>query len=640
MNARKRLILSAVLLAACDAGTPVAEDPIEFEPVPDGPAAQQFLPGEPSLLTASGSDWWPRIEGDRVAWYRSAPAAEQGLWRMDLATGDREHVWAGEMRGPFALRDGRVYWGGTDALRVHDPASGIQVLSDQWYNYAWIDVSDRYVTGIARVGSDRPFYLDRVTGAEAWIPTPTAVQAAHGWGEYLSWTDRRDGLHIAQHFLLHIPSGTETRVTDQSELLTAVNAEMEDGRLAYFDRRYCPGGISVYDVATGATTGVPLGSSCPAVAALQGDVLVTYHPDATWPSMAVVVRDLETGAEAELPLAGNASRRVDADLDGTRMVFTTAEGLALVELAPPPAPVALAGGPYEGMEGRSLLLDASASTSAAALPGELHFSWTFGDGSGAEGPQVEHAWADDGTFTATVTVTDPLGQSSTASARVVVENAPPDVQANTLIQPRSFRAVEGSPIPLRPAFSDPGADDAPWSWAVFVDGERLESGSVAEQGTLPEVVWTPESAGDHTVRVEVLDADGGLGGAELRFLVSEPEPTVRALRVWAGSGTQNNAPAPESNGRLPVMVMGAPDLPVGQHDLASFRAGPAGASPIEDGDGLGRLGDFNGDGFPDVLLHFRMRDTGLSAGDTEVCVVGDSELGAVQGCGPIRIAGS
>ena len=642
MNARKPILLLAVLVAACDSTSPVADESRAPDPLPQEPAAaRQLLPGEPRLLTVSGDDWWPRIEGDHLAWYRNAPADEQGLWRMDLTTGEAERVWAGSIDSPFALRDGRVYWGADDALRVHDADSGaVEILSDQWVEYGWIDVSDRYVTGIARVGSDRPFYLDRSTGEEAWIPAPTAVPAAHGWGEYISWTDRRDGLRIGQHFLLHIPTGTEVRVTDQGELLSAANAELENGRLAYFDRRYCPGNVSVYDLEDATTTVVPLGVDCPTVAALQGDLLVTHHPSPSWPGLALAVRDLVTGEAAEIPVVGNATRRIDADLDGTRLVYTTAAGLALVDLAPPPPPVADAGGPYRGLEGDPLLLDASESSTATGAAGTLDFWWSFGDGAAADGPQVEHSWVDDGWYTATVTVTDGLGRSTSATAPVEILNVAPKVEANTLILPARMRVTAGSPLVLRPAFSDPGAEDGPWSWAVFANGARVASGNVAEQGVIPDVAWSPEAAGDWTVRVEVMDADGGLGGAEMRVLVGEPEPEFRVIRLWAGSGSQNAAPAWNSNGRLPIVLMGSGEIPVGRLDPASFRAGPAGAEPMVDGDGIARMGDFNGDGFPDMLLHFRMRDTGLARDDTEICLHGQSEIGEVRGCSPIRIGGS
>lgn len=89
-------------------------------------------------------------------------------------------------------------------------------------------------------------------------------------------------------------------------------------------------------------------------------------------------------------------------------------------------PIPDAGGPYAGFVGKSITLDASASSDTEGDP--LTFSWNFGDGSPvtepSASPTVAHTYAEPGTFTASVTVTDALGNYKPA-AKATVEVAVP-----------------------------------------------------------------------------------------------------------------------------------------------------------------------------------------------------------------------
>lgn len=78
-------------------------------------------------------------------------------------------------------------------------------------------------------------------------------------------------------------------------------------------------------------------------------------------------------------------------------------------------PVANAGGPYTGVVGQVITLSANASTGQ-----NLSFTWNFGDGTGATGPVVQHVYAVPGSYVVTVTVRDPLNQSSSAQTTAVI----------------------------------------------------------------------------------------------------------------------------------------------------------------------------------------------------------------------------
>ena len=58
------------------------------------------------------------------------------------------------------------------------------------------------------------------------------------------------------------------------------------------------------------------------------------------------------------------------------------------------------------------------------------------------------------------------------------------------------------------------------------------------------------------------------------------------------------------------------------YDVAIVGFGPAGALPIHRK--LGHLEDVNDDGITDLVTHYRAEGSGVSAGDTEACVTGET----------------
>lgn len=66
--------------------------------------------------------------------------------------------------------------------------------------------------------------------------------------------------------------------------------------------------------------------------------------------------------------------------------------------------------------------DASASTDDGEVTA---YSWNFGDGQYAEGPEVRHRWLYSGTYNVALTVTDNDGGASTHVQQIRVEGGPP-----------------------------------------------------------------------------------------------------------------------------------------------------------------------------------------------------------------------
>ncbi len=172
--------------------------------------------------------------------------------------------------------------------------------------------------------------------------------------------------------------------------------------------------------------------------------------------------------------------------------------------------------PASGEESKPITFQAFASDSGAA--DTLSFSWDFGDGSpGVHGPQVTHAYADDGDYTVTVTVRDDAQAATQASRPVRVSNLPPLPEP---LEPQSIQAGQELRVQLR-ASDVAGAED-PLSWTL-VEGP----GSLTPEG---QYSWTPPrgSAGEFVVRARVADDEGG--SSELLFRITVSNVTISRPR--------------------------------------------------------------------------------------------------------------
>ncbi len=95
---------------------------------------------------------------------------------------------------------------------------------------------------------------------------------------------------------------------------------------------------------------------------------------------------------------------------------------------------------------------------------------------------------------------------------------------------------------------------------------------------------------------------------------------------------------PRSKGMVAVAVLGSDKFDVTTIDVFSTRFGPDAAAPItsradgEDGDDEidednAGFKDVNGDGIPDLVLHYRIKDSGIKCGDTMVVLTGKTKSG-------------
>jgi hypothetical protein len=96
-----------------------------------------------------------------------------------------------------------------------------------------------------------------------------------------------------------------------------------------------------------------------------------------------------------------------------------------------------------------------------------------------------------------------------------------------------------------------------------------------------------------------------------------------------------NSINPSIEGVLPVATLGSDSFDVADVDVTTLAFGPSGA-PFEHSQGP-HFEDLNGDGFTDLMVHFRVEETGIEFGDRMACLRGETFDGtSFSGCDAVR----
>ncbi len=144
---------------------------------------------------------------------------------------------------------------------------------------------------------------------------------------------------------------------------------------------------------------------------------------------------------------------------------------------------------------RTLLLNQSYQFGADAQGRDLTYSWDFGDQSSASGTAVNHAFQSNGNYTVSVTVTDPLGQRSTASTQISV--LPPAPQATFSFSAGYYGNVY---FDASNSSADSSTSIAYYDWN-FGDG-------ATDQTSYSQDAHTYSYSGSYTVTLTITDATG------------------------------------------------------------------------------------------------------------------------------------
>ena len=162
---------------------------------------------------------------------------------------------------------------------------------------------------------------------------------------------------------------------------------------------------------------------------------------------------------------------------------------------------------------------AIATLSATATdPGNnLTYTWNFGDGSNSvAGQTVNHIWADNGTYTASLTVTDTYGASTVETLLLNVNNLAPNVSAGA-----DIITDEDTAITFNGNFTDSGINDTHTIEWDFGDGTTTT-------GILnPTHTYTKD--GLYTAILTVTDNDGGTSNNSLTVTVNNIDPIINSI---------------------------------------------------------------------------------------------------------------
>jgi hypothetical protein len=241
------------------------------------------------------------------------------------------------------------------------------------------------------------------------------------------------------------------------------------------------------------------------------DVLgICIHSDGTAINLGFMRADGSIGVYNDLSagcwsLSDGSDHLTRLTIEGTGAGIPFVENIT-IQGRPNSSPLATAGGAYNGTEGAGIQFSGGESSDPDG--DVLSYGWDFGDGTTATAANPMKVYADNGTYTVTLTVTDPLGATSTATATATITNAAPVVKF-AATSATTFRA--GGTLSLQGSFTDRGRLDAPWTYTiVWGDNTPNKTGTLSTQGAIT-ASHRYTSAGTRSAYMTVKDKDAKVG---------------------------------------------------------------------------------------------------------------------------------
>ncbi len=201
------------------------------------------------------------------------------------------------------------------------------------------------------------------------------------------------------------------------------------------------------------------------------------------------------------------------------------------------APTAVIRATSQGTSGQPITFDGSGSTPGSGQI--VNYAWNFGDGTNSSGPVVTHVYAQPGTYTIVLNVTNSNNLTATATEVIAVGQAaqPPKAVIKTTGQ-----GTAGQPVSFDGSGSTPGSGQiVSYAWD-FGDGTTGSGATVSH-------VYA--SAGNYTITLRVTNSSNQTDTATQAFAIGQAaQPPTAAINAPA-QGTEGQPVSFDGSGSTP-----------------------------------------------------------------------------------------
>jgi PKD repeat protein len=238
--------------------------------------------------------------------------------------------------------------------------------------------------------------------------------------------------------------------------------------------------------------------------------------------------DTGTGVAATHTYATSGVYTVTLTATDDLGVTASAKQVVTVDAAPT---AAFTSSPATPTPGSTITFGAGGSTDAVGTI--TTYSWNFGDGAAATGPNPTHTYIARGSYQVTLTVTNDAGQTATATKTIAIDNPP-----TAAFTPSATVTTPGTQLSFDGTQSTPGAGGtiADYRW-------NFGDGTTADTGTTPTATHAYTAPGTYTITLTTTD-DLGVTAAATRVVTVAVPPVVTPTPAPAPAPSPAPEPAP------------------------------------------------------------------------------------------------